>query len=1007
MKIKEKVTNKFKKTLIITWLVMIFWLTQKINSQYYYYETPNTYQQWCAETLNVRINTEWKEVKAWRFHTILDPTKISYSNSSDYNTLRNNLFDASAQVFANRSSTSSPSRKSWSNYTILQVDLSNSVSTYNWNWGLYWTIKFTPLYNISPYSGSFGMEFNPINSWCDSTATIETTLSMDWCDTINVNNQLSYLTWTYNFAQEPCISDTNNPNINMLNPIDNAPKQTKLSWINLSLNEADWANWTNNVPYIRTWWIWTWNPWWIISNQYWIDLNSFSLNIQWNWEDKTFTWWSSWVTAIWNGKTRQDNIKSYNINIAPSELFDYWIEKVIIITTNVSDRIWRQANEKTITFNHPRAPRLHWQVSPNNWAIFVNLSAPIKFFIRDDRAWVNSGSIKVTLSWTNWTNYGPYIFSGIILNLSWVSSDANQPDYYINLTNHPDFPASWNIRMNIEAEDMAENRLSQNYNFSTRPSCSELQCCEVTIITKNEEIKYSQNMLYISWWSSPIFYTWIDWSWYVNCNSQNIWMKIYKWESINSWLATTLSSYYDNKEIVLSWRNWIKAILSGDTIYLSIINLFWYNLTWAILFSWRELETWTFVWPEDLDLTINNSFNTWIVMQSTWNAASTWVIEAYIESGTSIIQTWSTCTPIVIWHPIFTWKNYAEASLTNYNIYTTFKIWFTCLWSIAKFYNMSGNLKEIEIRVRDSSLITSWITKVRYSADLVNRNAMWTANVVNNVASFKTNLFAYFAIWNDKPTRENPPTTWCIWCGWGIKIIIDECPDGDFSPSYYDRDCWSEDSHNIVNYCWVWRTKYSQERVDAFQYAYWLWITTVCPIEDANLDWYILRKELAKMISEFAIKVIWLYPDFSKYECDRYRDIWKESEELQFYMKLSCRLWLMWLHTDWITVKSNFDPNDYVDRAQFGTIMSRLIFGWKYNWNEDNWYIDHLKALRKYKIMKYIDNPAMKELRAYVMIMMQRTDESWITRDIRSATDFINWARNLWDINLYNDSSQE
>ncbi len=180
----------------------------------------------------------------------------------------------------------------------------------------------------------------------------------------------------------------------------------------------------------------------------------------------------------------------------------------------------------------------------------------------------------------------------------------------------------------------------------------------------------------------------------------------------------------------------------------------------------------------------------------------------------------------------------------------------------------------------------------------------------------------------------------------------------------------------------------------------------MCPIENARLDGYILRKELAKMISEFSIKVVWLYPDFSKKECDLYTDISKESKELQFYMKLSCRLWLMWLHTDWITVKDTFDPNQYVDRAQFGTIMSRLIFWEKNNWNIDNRYIDHLKSLKQYQIMKYINDPSMKELRWYVMIMMQRTNESWIIKQMRAATDIINWANNLWINDLYNPNPE-
>jgi hypothetical protein len=40
------------------------------------------------------------------------------------------------------------------------------------------------------------------------------------------------------------------------------------------------------------------------------------------------------------------------------------------------------------------------------------------------------------------------------------------------------------------------------------------------------------------------------------------------------------------------------------------------------------------------------------------------------------------------------------------------------------------------------------------------------------------------------------------------------------------------------------------------------------------------------------------------------------------------------------------------------------------------------------------------------MIMMQRADESGIIREMRAVTDFINWANNLWEINLYNPPSE-
>lgn len=141
-------------------------------------------------------------------------------------------------------------------------------------------------------------------------------------------------------------------------------------------------------------------------------------------------------------------------------------------------------------------------------------------------------------------------------------------------------------------------------------------------------------------------------------------------------------------------------------------------------------------------------------------------------------------------------------------------------------------------------------------------------------------------------------------------------------------------------------------------------------IQQANMDKPILRKELAKMISVFATKIIKLEPNDSKV-CE-FSDIAQETLELQYYMKLSCKLGLMGMHADGVTPKAVFDPDEYVDRAQFGTVFSRLIFGDMYNVkNEDTIlnkqsdyrYKNHLAALHQNGIMNNISTPLMRELR--------------------------------------------
>ena len=57
-----------------------------------------------------------------------------------------------------------------------------------------------------------------------------------------------------------------------------------------------------------------------------------------------------------------------------------------------------------------------------------------------------------------------------------------------------------------------------------------------------------------------------------------------------------------------------------------------------------------------------------------------------------------------------------------------------------------------------------------------------------------------------------------------------------------------------------------------------------------------------------------------------------------------------------------FKPNDLVNRAQFGTVLSRALYGDIYN-GSDPYYKDHLAALKDAAIMTQIDVPAMTEIR--------------------------------------------
>ena len=109
---------------------------------------------------------------------------------------------------------------------------------------------------------------------------------------------------------------------------------------------------------------------------------------------------------------------------------------------------------------------------------------------------------------------------------------------------------------------------------------------------------------------------------------------------------------------------------------------------------------------------------------------------------------------------------------------------------------------------------------------------------------------------------------------------MDFCPNGDFSPSYYDYTCTHADIPSSGN-----------ELTDAYNRAYGFGITTMYPIGNANLDGYIKRSQLAKMISKFTMQFTDIRLNVLR-DCI-FPDMDKETLEMQYYAVLSCQYGLM------------------------------------------------------------------------------------------------------------------
>jgi hypothetical protein len=103
-------------------------------------------------------------------------------------------------------------------------------------------------------------------------------------------------------------------------------------------------------------------------------------------------------------------------------------------------------------------------------------------------------------------------------------------------------------------------------------------------------------------------------------------------------------------------------------------------------------------------------------------------------------------------------------------------------------------------------------------------------------------------------------------------------------------------------------------------------ITTIDQCRNANLYGTLIRKDLAKMMVNFAEHV------FDRAEilvddprCAMFSDIANETEETKEYIRKACEYGLMGLESDGLTPQAKFNPYTEVVRKQFGTVLSRFI----------------------------------------------------------------------------------
>jgi len=166
-------------------------------------------------------------------------------------------------------------------------------------------------------------------------------------------------------------------------------------------------------------------------------------------------------------------------------------------------------------------------------------------------------------------------------------------------------------------------------------------------------------------------------------------------------------------------------------------------------------------------------------------------------------------------------------------------------------------------------------------------------------------------------------------------------------------------------------SSFTKEQKDAYTFAKENWITTKDTIQSAQMNGKLTRIAMAKMLSQYAMNVLWQTPDTSK--TIKFRDVTsKKDADYDNWVTLAYQLWIMWQNMP----NNRFRPNDEVSRAEFVTALSRLLYqttDGEYK-STSKYYTPHMAKLYNEWIINNTD-PSMAERRWYVMIMLMRSSK--------------------------------
>ena len=739
------------------------------------------------------------------------------------------------------------------------------------------------------------------------------------------------------------------------------------------------------------------------SSDYWAD--PWNDNIYWwNWDNWTNIWWLAWnnyserqwpcpdwyhIPSIWELDKLLD---MWLKNKYLKQNISLWVFQHTSFSTGVRSQLFQEElllPSAWFRYSYDYLVQRQWtnaiylSSTPGRWLSFSNDAT-------DTYQWVSRASWQSIRCFKNQTDELE-TYSVTFNSKWWTSIPTLYSEKNKTLKKLPKTPIknntifswwylSWTNELfdltSIITEDIILNALyycEDGYHLSEDEEACELNNYVITFL--DEDWAEILSGIYHSWdiptppsdpiKSSTAQYSYSFWWWFPE-------LEIVTWDAIyTATYISTINKYTITREnsdwTILDEQQleyWTQPSYSWSIPMSGSSVQYHYNFIW-----WSPEES-KVIGPQVYTASYSNNLRSYEINAILWTGVES-IIWAWIYNyWTYVILTWKAMT----WYHFESWASYTTT-------------WITLVWETTIKMTAKPNHYKVVFVSPDSQWTMEDQEFVYNETWVLNANTFikpwysfsWWKDELDNYYSGEQEIFnlitSWFmtleAQWELIPIEEDIPQKISAWWWRVIKTENNKAQEEHWSADIdNNQESWTiENDNSSVNKESL--TECDKEILSAYEWAYKHNITTLPTLERANPEWTVKRWHLAKMVVNYATNVLWReipekIPSYCRWN-DRRTD--RESEEIKDYAVKSCALWLMWLDME------KFLPNMEVTRAQFWTIMSRLLWWKKYAWWTP-YYRKHLNALKENNIMTQIENPEKRvELRQWVWLMLMRSSK--------------------------------